>query len=102
MSWTRPPAGCWPTSADRCCDIWTHEDSGLWELSQYHHYTISKIGCWVALDPAATLGRGRAAAGAHAARWRQEAAGITRWVQAHTEVLDAAPAGARTGFDRGQ
>ena len=102
--------------ADRCCDIWTREDSGLWELSQYHHYTISKIGCWVALDRAASLAEGGQLPDRHAARWRQEAADITGWVRAHcwspakqsytfyagTEDLDAAVLLAgRTGFDRG-
>ena len=103
--------------ADRCCDIWTHEDAGIWELSQFRHYTIAKIGCWVALDRAARLADAGQLPAAHAARWRQEAADITRWVQAHcwsqakqsytfyagTDELDAAVLLAgRTGFDRGQ
>ena len=102
--------------ADRCCDIWTREDAGLWELSQHRHYTISKIGCWVALDRAASLADAGQLPAAHAARWRQEAADITRWVQARcwsearqsytfyagTDELDAAVLlAARTGFDRG-
>ena len=103
--------------ADHCCDIWTHEDSGLWELSQYEHYTISKIGCWVALDRAASMAGAGLLPAAHAPRWRQEAADITRWVHAHcwsqakqsytfyagTDDLDAAVLLAgRTGFDRGE
>ena len=102
--------------ADRCCDVWTREDSGLWELSEHRHYTISKIGCWVALDRAVSLADAGQLPAAHAARWRQEAAGISRWVQAHcwsqakqsytfyagTDDLDAAVLLAgRTGFDRG-
>ena len=96
--------------------IWTREDAGLWELSEPRHYTISKIGCWVALDRAASLADAGQLPAAHAARWRQEAAGISRWVQAHcwsqakqsytfyagTDDLDAAVLLAgRTGFDRG-
>ena len=103
--------------ADRCCDIWTREDAGLWELSEHRHYTISKIGCWVALDRAAGLADAGQLPAAHASRWRQEAADISRWVQAHcwsqakqsytfyagTDDLDAAVLLAgRTGFDRGQ
>ncbi len=102
--------------ADRCCDIWTREDAGLWELSRHRHYTISKIGCWVALDRAASLAAAGQLPAAHAARWRQEAAGISRWVRDHcwsqakesytfyagTDDLDAAVLlAARTGFDRG-
>ena len=102
--------------ADRCCDIWTREDAGLWELSRHRHYTISKIGCWVALDRAASLAAAGQLPAAHAARWRQEAAGISRWVGDHcwsqakesytfyagTDDLDAAVLlAARTGFDRG-
>ncbi|MGH8919618.1 MAG: glycoside hydrolase family 15 protein, partial [Actinomycetes bacterium] len=41
--------------ADRCCDRWRNRDSGIWELQRREHYTISKIGCWVALDRAARL-----------------------------------------------
>ena len=41
--------------ADRCCDVWLTEDSGIWELQDQHHYTISKIGCWTALDRAVRL-----------------------------------------------
>jgi GH15 family glucan-1,4-alpha-glucosidase len=102
--------------ADRCCDIWTHEDAGLWELAQHRHYTISKIGCWVALDRAAALADAGQLPAAHAPRWRQEAADIARWVREHcwsrakrsytfyagTDDLDAAVLlAARTGFDRG-
>ena len=43
--------------ADRCCDDWRSPDSGIWELDDLEHYTISKIGCWVALDRAVRPGR---------------------------------------------
>jgi GH15 family glucan-1,4-alpha-glucosidase len=32
-----------------------NEDSGIWELEDEHHYTLSKMGCWVALDRAQEL-----------------------------------------------
>lgn len=103
--------------ADRCCDIWTHQDAGLWELPQNRHYTSSKIGCWTALDRAARLAESGQLPGAHAPRWRQEADNIREWVRTHcwsqakqsytfyagTDELDAAVLLAgRTGFDRGE
>jgi GH15 family glucan-1,4-alpha-glucosidase len=41
--------------ADRTCDLWRGKDAGIWELGNADHYTISKIGCWVALDRATRL-----------------------------------------------
>ena len=43
------------SEADRCMHLWQMRDSGIWELEQLEHYTISKIGCWVALDRAIKL-----------------------------------------------
>jgi GH15 family glucan-1,4-alpha-glucosidase len=102
--------------ADECCDKWAEKDSAIWELPKLEHYTISKIGCWVALDRATDLAaRGQLARG-HASRWRREAQAIKRWVRANcwskarrsytffagTEELDAAVLLAgRTRFDRG-
>ncbi|HEU5033120.1 MAG TPA: glycoside hydrolase family 15 protein [Mycobacteriales bacterium] len=102
--------------ADRCCDRWRHRDSGMWELGDHQHYTISKIGCWVALDRALQLhDRGQIATG-HAERWVVERDAIRDWVEdrcwseekqvytfyAGTEDLDAAVLLAGwTGFDRG-
>jgi GH15 family glucan-1,4-alpha-glucosidase len=103
--------------ADRCCDLWRTEDSGIWELGDHQHYTISKIGCWVALDRAARLAEAGEIATGHAARWRTEAEDIRAWVNencwsagkqsytfyAGTDELDAATLLAgRTGFDRGE
>ena len=103
--------------ADRCCDIWMHQDAGLWELPQYQHYTSSKIGCWTALDRAARLAESGQLPCAHAPRWRQEADDIREWVRTHcwsqakqsytfyagSDELDAAVLLAgRTGFDRGE
>jgi GH15 family glucan-1,4-alpha-glucosidase len=103
--------------ADRCCDLWPTEDSGFWELQDLQHYTISKMGCWVALDRAVTLaGMGEIATG-HADRWAREAEAVKAWVDrwcwseakrsytmhAGTDDLDAATLLAgRTGFDRGE
>jgi GH15 family glucan-1,4-alpha-glucosidase len=102
--------------ADECYAKWGQKDSGIWELPRLEHYTISKIGCWVALDRAADLAdRGQLPRG-HVGRWRREAKAIKRWTQQHcwsgprqaytfyagTEELDAAVLLAgRTRFDRG-
>lgn len=103
--------------ADRCCDIWLTEDSGIWELGDYRHYTISKMGCWVALDRAVQLAEMGEVATGHADRWAREAEAIKAWVDEHcwsqvkrsytfyagTDDLDAATLLAgRTGFDRGE
>jgi GH15 family glucan-1,4-alpha-glucosidase len=105
------------TLADRCCDIWETVDSGIWELGDLRHYTISKMGCWVALDRAARLAGEGAIATGHADRWRSECGAITAWVNEHCwssdkgsytfyagcDELDAATLLAgRTGFDRGE
>ncbi len=102
--------------ADQCCDQWMSKDSGIWELGDLEHYTISKIGCWVALDRAVSLAELGQLPVEHADRWRGEARLIRRFVEEHcwsdkhraysfyagTDELDAAVLLAgRTGFDRG-
>jgi GH15 family glucan-1,4-alpha-glucosidase len=102
--------------ADRCCDLWRNRDSGIWELDDPQHYTISKMGCWVALDRASALAADGHLPDDRADRWRSEAAEIKAWVAEHcwsearqsytfyagTDDLDAAVLLAgRTGFDRG-
>ena len=69
--------------ANRCADLWRSRDAGIWELEQAEHYTMSKLGCWTALDRAAKLaGSGQLDAG-HADRWRRERDRIRDWVDAH-------------------
>ena len=102
--------------ADRCCDRWRSPDSGIWELNTRQNYTISKIGCWVALDRAAHLAESGQIPNPHIQRWRSGAEEIRAWVNAHcwseaksaytfyagTDDLDAAVLLAgRTGFERG-
>ncbi|MDQ2726628.1 MAG: glycoside hydrolase family 15 protein [Actinomycetota bacterium] len=102
--------------ADRCVKVWDTRDSGIWELSDLEHYTISKIGCWMALDRAGQLAAAGQLPDDRMERWRDQAAEIRTWVHAHcwseakqsytfyagTEDLDASVLLAgRTGFDRG-
>jgi GH15 family glucan-1,4-alpha-glucosidase len=101
---------------DRCCDTWRRKDSGIWELPTQRHYTISKIGCWTALDRAVRLHDSGQLLSDHIDRWRCERDGVREWVEEHcwsakrscytgyagTDGLDAATLlMARTGFDRG-
>ncbi len=64
--------------ADQCVDRWDACDSGLWELKALRHYTISKIGCWVALDRAVRLAKAGQIPDAHRNRWQAEAEQIQR------------------------
>jgi GH15 family glucan-1,4-alpha-glucosidase len=68
--------------ADRCCDLWRSRDSGIWELRDLQHYTMSKLGCWTALDRAVTLAASGQIDGSHAARWARERDRIRDWVDA--------------------
>jgi GH15 family glucan-1,4-alpha-glucosidase len=69
--------------ADRCCDLWTHPDAGIWELKDERHYTQSKMGCWVALDRAVRLHELGQIPATHASRWRRERDLIHAWVDEH-------------------
>ncbi|MFY9808342.1 MAG: glycoside hydrolase family 15 protein [Pseudonocardiaceae bacterium] len=99
--------------ADRTCDLWRGKDAGIWELGDDEHYTISKIGCWVALDRAVRLAEAGQLTSPHVERWRSEQAAVRTWIEQHcwssskqaftfyagTDELDAAVLlAARTGF----
>ncbi len=101
--------------ANQCADRWRQRDSGIWELDRLEHYTISKIGCWVALDCAVTLSDLGQIDTSRTARWRKERDHIRDFVDAacwsahkqsytlhaETEALDAALLLApRFGFER--
>ncbi len=67
---------------DTCADLWRQRDSGIWELEELAHYTISKIGCWTALDRAVKLAdRGQIDA-SHVQRWKRERDRIRDWIDA--------------------
>ncbi len=69
--------------ADRCADLWRSRDAGIWELEENQHYTMSKLGCWTALDRAVTLAEAGQLDDSHAGRWRRERDRIRDWVDAH-------------------
>jgi hypothetical protein len=55
----------------------------VWELGDAHHYTISKIGCWTALDRAVRLADAGQLPSPHLERWRTERDDIHRWTNQH-------------------
>jgi GH15 family glucan-1,4-alpha-glucosidase len=69
--------------ADRACDLWRRKDAGIWELGDQEHYTISKIGCWVALDRAVRLSEAGQVVTPHPDRWRAEREAVRRWTDEH-------------------
>jgi len=89
---------------DRCADLWRSRDAGIWELEQLEHYTMSKMGCWTALDRAVALAAKGQIDASHVERWQRERDRIRDWVDAEcwseakqaytlhpgTERLDAA------------
>jgi GH15 family glucan-1,4-alpha-glucosidase len=102
--------------AERCCDTWMRRDSGIWELHEPEHFTISKIGCWTALDRAIRLAESDHLPADRVDRWRGEVEQISGWVRDHcwsdelqaytlyagsTELDAAVLLAGRTGFDRG-
>ncbi|MGH9121125.1 MAG: glycoside hydrolase family 15 protein, partial [Acidimicrobiales bacterium] len=103
--------------AESCCNQWLDKDSGIWELEDLQHYTISKIRCWTALERAASLARDGQLPDDRLERWQVTADAIHRWVDdncwskakcsysfhAQTDRLDAAVLLAgRAGFDQGE
>ncbi len=68
--------------ADRCADLWRKKDSGLWELEDLQHYTMSKIGCWTALNRAVQLADAGQIQSNQSARWRRERDRIRDWIDA--------------------
>jgi GH15 family glucan-1,4-alpha-glucosidase len=103
--------------ANRCCDVWESEDAGIWELQESRHYTVSKIGCWTALDRAVHLAESGQLEQSLAPRWAAERDRVATWVNEHcwsagkrsytayagTDDLDASTLlAARTGFEQGE
>jgi GH15 family glucan-1,4-alpha-glucosidase len=67
--------------ADYVCMVWQNEDSGIWELDELRQYTLSKMGCWVALDRAQKLADAGEIPGDNRAKWRDSAEQVQDWVE---------------------
>jgi GH15 family glucan-1,4-alpha-glucosidase len=69
--------------ADECADRWRQPDSGIWELEELQHYTMSKISCWQALFRAVQLAEKGHLSSTRVARWSRERDRIEFWVNEH-------------------
>jgi GH15 family glucan-1,4-alpha-glucosidase len=69
--------------ADQCADSWMQTDSGIWELSELRHYTMSKISCWQALARAAELAQAGHLSNRCQPRWERVRDRIAVWIDEH-------------------
>ena len=69
--------------ADECADRWRQKDSGIWELEELQHYTMSKISCWQALFRAVQLAEKGHLPSTCVPRWSRERDRIESWVNEH-------------------
>ena len=110
-----PSATVLSNLADQCADSWRRKDSGIWELPEQQHYTMSKVSCWQALSRAVELAKAGHLPTTCCERWDRERQRIADWIDEHcwsekrqayvfhagTERLDASMALAvRFGFPR--
>src|SRR5205085_12694725 len=66
---------------DRLCVVWRDEDSGIWELPELRHYTISKLMAWVAFDRGIRLAGEGQLPDDHADRWTEEREALRDFVE---------------------
>lgn len=100
--------------ADECADRWRQKDSGIWELEERQHYTMSKVSAWQALARAVELAENHHLPATRVPRWTRERDRIAVWIKENcwseakraytlhpgTDRLDAALAlAARFGFE---
>lgn len=69
--------------ADSCADAWRRPDSGIWELPEGRHYTMSKVSCWQALARAVELADGGQLPTTCRDRWTRERDRIEAWIVEH-------------------
>ncbi len=69
--------------ADLCADHWRAKDSGIWELPELEHYTMSKISCWQALARAVELADQGQLPTTCRDRWQRERDRISDWIETH-------------------
>jgi len=70
-------AGC----VDRVAVLWPDQDSGMWELDEHRHYTVSKIAVWTAFDRALRLAAEGHLPDRHAAQWREQRDRLHAWLE---------------------
>jgi GH15 family glucan-1,4-alpha-glucosidase len=63
------------------CEIWRNEDASIWELNDSRHYTVSKMGSWLALRCALDLAEAGQLPDDHTKRWRAEQRAIEEFVE---------------------
>lgn len=66
--------------ADQCADSWRKKDSGIWELEEAQHYTMSKVSCWQALARAVDLADQGQLPTTCRDRWARERDRIASWI----------------------
>jgi GH15 family glucan-1,4-alpha-glucosidase len=66
---------------DHLTTIWTKEDSGIWELPELQHYTVSKLGVWTAFDRALWLVEHGQLPRDRAERWRECAKDVREFIE---------------------
>lgn len=69
--------------AEQAVEHWKEPDSGVWELPDEHHDTISKIACWGALDKALQLAEQGHLPDSRRRAWARTRYRIATWVDAH-------------------
>ncbi|UAK26657.1 DUF5911 domain-containing protein [Sphingomonas nostoxanthinifaciens] len=69
--------------ADECADGWRRRDSGMWELPEQRHYTMSKISCWQAMNRAVQLADDGHLPTTCRERWSRERDRIAAWIGEH-------------------
>ena len=69
--------------ADECAERWLEQDSGMWEIAEVQHYTMSKVSAWQALHRATELAEKGVLPSANIPRWSQEQDRIAKWINDH-------------------
>ena len=66
---------------DHLTTIWAKPDSGIWELEDLEHYTLSKVCAWMAFDRALRLVEAGQLPRDRAQRWRESAREVREFVE---------------------
>jgi GH15 family glucan-1,4-alpha-glucosidase len=66
---------------DHLTTIWQQEDSGIWELPDLQHYTLSKIAVWTAFDRALRLVERGQLPRERVEQWRASAKQVREFVE---------------------